>query len=109
MCGVFVIVETDVDGGVADRYLPASINRVARQMKQTLTVGKRVAEARASMKPPLTQLGLAKRLKGQGFDISKNGVDEIESGKRSAHHLELIVIAGVLNTTVNWLLGGGEP
>jgi len=60
------------------------------------------------MRPPLTQLNLARRLKKQGLNIDKEGVADIESGKRSAHHLELIVLAEVLNTTVHRLLGGGD-
>ena len=78
-------------------------------MERTPKAGKRVAEARAAMKPPLTQLELARRLKNQGFDVNEAGVKDIESGKRAVYHPELVVLAGVLNTTVHWLVNGGEP
>jgi hypothetical protein len=75
-------------------------------MMQALTVGKRVAEARAAMTPPLSRCGLARRLKEQGLDIDRNGVAAIENESRPVRHLELVTLAGVLNTTVHWLVNG---
>ena len=42
------------------------------------------------------------------LDIHRAGVADIESGVRKARHLELIVLAEVLNTTVYGLLGGEQ-
>ncbi len=58
------------------------------------------------MTPPMTPQDLAKRLKAHGLDIGKAGVADIESGVRPVQHFELVVLAGILNTTVYGLIGG---
>ncbi len=59
------------------------------------------------MKKKTSQRQLADMLVLQGLDIDKNAIQRIESGQRFVTDIELKVIANVLNTSYNELLG--EP
>lgn len=59
------------------------------------------------MEKKTSQRQLADMLVLQGLDIDKNAVQRIEAGQRFVTDIELKVIAQVLNTSYNELLG--EP
>ena len=75
-------------------------------MKARSSVGKRVIAARAAQKPPMSQVQLLKRLRSAGIDIDLARLAEIENGTRGPHQLEMITLAGVLNTSVRCLSTG---
>ena len=64
--------------------------------------GKVVAQRRIEMK--LSQRELADRLQLHGLDIDKNAVQRIEAGKRFVIDIELVVIAEVLDISLDKLL-----
>lgn len=55
--------------------------------------------------PKLSQKGLADLLQLAGLDLDKNAVQRIESGQRFVTDIELKILAQVLNTEVDRLLG----
>lgn len=69
--------------------------------------GKKIKQLRLKMKKKTSQRQLADMLVLQGLDIDKNAIQRIESGQRFVTDIELKVIANVLNTSYNELLG--EP
>ena len=69
--------------------------------------GKKIKQLRLEMKKKTSQRQLADMLVLQGLDIDKNAIQRIESGQRFVTDIELKVIANVLNTSYNELLG--EP
>jgi hypothetical protein len=71
-------------------------------------VGKRVAEARAALSPPISQQDLIKRLQSIGAEVSLLRLTGIENGTLGPRHLELLSLAEALNTSVYWLLTGLE-
>ncbi|MBE6598207.1 MAG: helix-turn-helix transcriptional regulator [Ruminococcaceae bacterium] len=64
--------------------------------------GKIIAQKRIDMK--LSQRELADRLQLHGLDVDKNAVQRIEAGKRFVIDIELVVIAEVLNISLEELL-----
>jgi hypothetical protein len=71
-------------------------------------VGGRVKQARSSANPPLTQIGLSKKLSKLGVNIDRAGIAKIETGIRGVLDFELIALAKALNVKVIWLLGVKE-
>ncbi len=55
--------------------------------------------------PKLSQKGLADLLQLAGLDLDKNAVQRIESGQRFVTDIELKILAQVLDTEVDRLLG----
>jgi len=53
---------------------------------------------------PLSQRALADRLQLQGLDVSKNAVQQIESGERFVTDIELKTIAAVLGIATDALV-----
>jgi transcriptional regulator with XRE-family HTH domain len=68
-------------------------------------VGRRVAEARRSCKPVLTQDALSGRLARLGVQLDRAAIAKIESNRRFVLDYELKALASVLGVEVNWLLG----
>lgn len=66
--------------------------------------GRRVAELRKSMRPAVSQRGLADMLQLIGLDVDKNAVQRIESGQRFVTDIELKALAQVLGVTTEELL-----
>jgi len=71
-------------------------------------VGKRVAEARNSRNPRLTQDDLSGKLARIGIQLDRAAVAKIENGHRYVLDYELRALSRVLEVEVNWLLGVGE-
>lgn len=69
--------------------------------------GKKIKQLRLQMEKKTSQRQLADMLVLQGLDIDKNAVQRIEAGQRFVTDIELKVIAQVLNTSYDELLG--EP
>ena len=56
------------------------------------------------MKPKVSQRALAQKLQVAGLDADKNAVQRIESGQRFVTDIELVVLAKVLNVSIETLL-----
>lgn len=67
--------------------------------------GKRIAEARARAKPPLTQEDLSGKLALIGVQLDRAAIAKIESNRRRLLDYELKAIAKVLAVRAGWLLG----
>ena len=70
--------------------------------------GRRIAEARAEAKPPLTQDDLSARVALLGVQLDRAAVAKIENNLRRVLDFELRAIASVLKVEVGWLLGGED-
>jgi hypothetical protein len=68
-------------------------------------VGRRVADARRSCNPPLTQDALSGRLARNGIQLDRAAIAKIETNSRHVFDYELKALADVLGVGVNWLLG----
>lgn len=71
-------------------------------------VGRRVAEARNSRSPRLTQDDLSGKLARVGIQLDRAAVAKIENGHRYVLDYELRALGRVLEVDVNWLLGDGK-
>ena len=56
------------------------------------------------LKPKVSQRALAQKLQVAGLDVDKNAVQRIESGQRFVTDIELVVLAKVLNVSIETLL-----
>jgi transcriptional regulator with XRE-family HTH domain len=70
--------------------------------------GRRIAEARAVAKPPLTQDDLSAKLALAGVQMDRAAVAKIENNLRRILDFELRAIARILDVKVDWLLGGED-
>ena len=68
-------------------------------------IGRRVAEARRSCSPALTQDALSGKLARLGIQLDRAAIAKIENNFRHVLDYELKGLADVLGVTVNWLLG----
>lgn len=68
-------------------------------------VGRRVAEARRSCNPALTQDALSGKLARLGIQLDRAAIAKIENNIRYVLDYELKGLADVLGVGVNWLLG----
>ena len=68
-------------------------------------VGRRVAEARGFLQPPLTQDGLSGKLALLGLQLDRAAIAKIERNHRGVFDYELKALAEVLCVQVDWLLG----
>lgn len=66
----------------------------------------RVKEARARLK--ITQEDLAARLQVEGITMERDSVSRIETGTRFVTDYELVVLAKVLNVSLEWLTEQNE-
>ena len=69
-------------------------------------VGKRVAEARSLVRPPVTQDALSGRLARIGIQLDRAAIAKIENNLRHVFDYELKGLASALGVEVDWLLGG---
>lgn len=68
-------------------------------------VGERVAEARESSKPALTQDALSGKLARVGIQLDRAAIAKIENNHRHVLDYELKALAKALGVSVDWLLG----
>jgi len=68
-------------------------------------VGRRIAEARNSRKPELTQDALSGRLARLGVHLDRAAIAKIENSYRRVLDYELKALAEALGVQVDWLLG----
>ena len=68
-------------------------------------VGRRVAEARGLLRPPITQDALSGKLARIGIQLDRAAVAKIENNHRHVLDFELKGLAKALDVEVNWLLG----
>jgi transcriptional regulator with XRE-family HTH domain len=78
---------------------------VIKKPRRKNIVGRRVAEARKSRSPRLTQDDLSGKLARVGIQLDRAAVAKIENGHRYVRDYELRAFAEVLGADVNWLLG----
>ena len=69
-------------------------------------IGRRVAEVRVSLQPPVTQDALSGRLALIGIQLDRAAIAKIETNRRCVFDYELKALAEVLGVSVDWLLGG---
>ena len=69
-------------------------------------VGRRIADARNSLKPQLTQDALSGKLAKVGVQLDRAAIAKIENNHRRVLDFELKALAETLGVPVNWLLGG---
>ncbi len=67
--------------------------------------GTRIAAARASHRPPLTQDALSGRLAKIGVSLDRASIAKIETDRRHVLDYELRGFAKILGVKVDWLLG----
>lgn len=79
-----------------------------RKVRRKNIVGKRVAEARRSRSPRLTQEDLSGKLARVGIQLDRATVAKIENGHRYVLDYELRALAEVLGEDANWFLGAGK-
>lgn len=70
--------------------------------------GPRIAAARRSITPPLTQDSLSGKVARLGVQLDRAAIAKIENGLRSVLDFELKAIATALGVSVQWLLGDEE-
>ena len=68
-------------------------------------VGRRVAEARQSYNPALTQDALSGKLARHGIQLDRAAIAKIENNLRYVLDYELKALGDVLGVEVEWLLG----
>ena len=68
-------------------------------------IGRRVAEGRGLLQPPLTQDALSGRLARIGVQLDRAAIAKIETDHRRVFDFELKALAEVLSVQVDWLLG----
>jgi transcriptional regulator with XRE-family HTH domain len=68
-------------------------------------IGRRMAEARKSVKPRLTQDALSGKLARLGIQLDRAAIAKIENNHRHVLDYELKALAHVLGVDANWLLG----
>lgn len=68
-------------------------------------VGRRVAEARSLLQPPIPQDALSGRLARLGIQLDRAAIAKIENGYRCVLDYELKALAEVLCVDVTWLFG----
>lgn len=69
-------------------------------------VGRRIKEVRMVNK--LSQMDLAAKLQIENVILEQKSISRIEKGDRFVADYELLVLAKVLNVSVEWLLTGSE-
>jgi transcriptional regulator with XRE-family HTH domain len=78
---------------------------VKRTSARKNIVGGRVAKARRSFSPALTQDALSGQLARRGVQLDRAAIAKIENGLRHVLDYELKALAHVLSVEVDWLLG----
>jgi len=81
---------------------------VTRKRALKNIVGQRVAAARRTSKPALTQDALSGKLARHGIQLDRAAIAKIENNLRHVLDYELKGLAEVLGVEVAWLLGDGK-
>lgn len=68
--------------------------------------GKRIAEARRSARPPLTQEELSGKLALLGIQMDRAAIAKVESNRRRVLDYELKAFSVALGVPTGWLVGG---
>lgn len=68
-------------------------------------IGGRLAEARKTFNPALTQDALSGRLARLGIQLDRAAIAKIENNSRHVLDYELKAISSALGVSVDWLLG----
>lgn len=71
-------------------------------------IGGRVAQARKTRSPRLTQNELSGKLARLGIQLDRAAIAKIENGNRYVLDYELRALARALGAEVSWLLGDGQ-
>ena len=70
--------------------------------------GRKIKQLRLQLPEKTSQRKLADMLVLQGLDVDKNAIQRIEAGQRLVTDIELKMLARVLNTSYNDLLGSPD-
>jgi transcriptional regulator with XRE-family HTH domain len=81
---------------------------VKRKPARKNIVGRRVAAARQSSDPPLTQDALSGKLARLGIQLDRAAVAKIENDHRYVLDYELKALAEALGVGADWLLEDGK-
>jgi transcriptional regulator with XRE-family HTH domain len=76
-----------------------------RKAPQRNIIGKRVRQARFSIKPEVTQEDLAGRMAARGVFMDRTAISRIELQERYVMDFEAKALAQCLKVTVAWLYG----
>jgi transcriptional regulator with XRE-family HTH domain len=68
-------------------------------------VGRRVAEARNLLRPPITQDALSGKVAQLGIQLDRAAIAKIENNHRRVLDYELKALAAALGVQVTWLFG----
>jgi len=79
--------------------------RVPKGPKGKNIVGRRVAEARNLIEPPITQDALSGKLARLGIQLDRAAIAKIENNHRRVLDYELKALATALGVQVDWLFG----
>lgn len=71
-------------------------------------VGRRIAERRASLQPPITQDALSGKLARIGIQLDRAAIAKIETNQRCVYDFELMALAETLGVSVDWLLDNAQ-
>jgi hypothetical protein len=78
---------------------------VAKRPREKNIVGRRIAEARNFLQPPITQDALSGKLARLGIQLDRAAIAKIENDHRHVLDYELRGFAFALGVEVDWLLG----
>jgi len=78
---------------------------VNKKVARKNIIGRRVAEARLSHEPTLTQDALSGKLARFGVQLDRAAIAKIENNHRHVLDYELKALANALRVEVDWLLG----
>lgn len=70
--------------------------------------GRRIAEARSGLNPPLTQDALSGRVARFGVQLDRAAIAKIENNLRRVQDYELKALSTALGVRVGWLIGEGK-
>ncbi len=91
------------------RTLADEGNRYARHVikgpKGKNIIGRRVAEARNLLRPPITQDALSGKVARLGIQLDRAAIAKIENNHRRVLDYELKALAVALGVQVSWLFG----
>lgn len=78
---------------------------MAKKPARKNITGRRVAQARKSCIPPLTQDALSGKLARLGVQLDRAAIAKIETNSRHVLDFELKALAYAMGVAVDWLLG----
>lgn len=81
---------------------------MGKRLKRKNIIGRRIAEARGSLHPPLTQDALSGRLARAGTQLDRAAIAKIENSLRRVTDYEAKAIAEALGVSIEWLFEVAE-